>query len=160
MDASWSNDDTRELFDRAIDLQPTNYHFYRLYAHYLLPQWYGRAGDVQKLAEGAADKNSEPLSSILYFQVMGELACYCQTMTEQLAPADWKKLKVGYASLTDTYGPSNYNANLYAAMAAVFRDKDAGREAFKGIAFRDTGAWTDENSFNSARDWMNSPDTQ
>ena len=148
------------LLDAAHAIQPTNYHLYRSYAHYLLPQWYGSFGDIQKLAEEAAAKNPEPLGSMLYFQVMGEVACYCQTMTEQLAPADWKKLKIGYAKLTETYGPSNYNANLYGAMSAVFCDKDAGREAFRLIAFRDTGVWTDDKSFSSIRDWTNSPDSQ
>ncbi len=160
LDAGWSNQDARELFESAIAIQPTNYHLYRSYAHYLLPQWYGSFGDIQKLAEEAAAKNPEPLGSMLYFQVMGEVACYCQTMTEQLAPADWKKLKIGYAKLTETYGPSNYNANLYGAMSAVFCDKDAGREAFRLIAFRDTGVWTDDKSFSSIRDWTNSPDSQ
>jgi hypothetical protein len=160
LNAGWSNQDTRELFDRAVAIQPTNYHLYRSYAHYLLPQWYGRTGDIQKLAEEAAAKYPEPLGSSLYFQVMGEVACYCKTLSEQLAPADWKKLKLGYANLTETYGPSNYNANLYAAMSAVFYDKEAGREAFRNISFRDTGVWTDDKSFNSIRDWSNSPDTQ
>jgi len=160
LDAGWSNRDTRELFDCALAVQPTNSFFYRSYAHYLLPQWYGKIGDIQRLAEEADAKHPEPVGSILYFRVMSEVACYCQTMTEQLAPADWNKLKLGYADLNDTYGTSNYNANLYAAMSAVFCDKQAGREAFKNISFRDTFVWTDDKSFNSIRDWTNSPDTE
>jgi hypothetical protein len=160
MNASWSNRDTRELFDCALAVQPANSFFYRSYAHYLLPQWYGKIGDIQRLAEEAAAKHPEPVGSILYFQVMSEVACYCQTMVEQLAPADWNKLKLGYANLNDTFGTSNYNANLYAAMSAVFCDKKAGREGFKNISFRDTFVWSDDKSFNSIRDWTNSPDTQ
>ncbi len=159
LDAGWSNGDTRELFDRAIAIQPTNYHLYRLYAHYLLPQWYGSMGDIQRLAEEASAKNAEPNGSMLYFQTMGEVACYCQTLSEQLSPADWNKLKLGYANLIETYGPSNYIANQYAAMSAVFCDKKAGRDAFKNISFRDTTIWSDDQSFNSIRDWTNSPDT-
>jgi hypothetical protein len=159
LDAGWSNQDARELFDRAVAIRPTDYHLYRAYAHYLLPQWYGSTGDIQRLAEEAAAKHPEPTGSMLYFQVMSEVACYCDTMTQQLSPADWKKLKIGYANLNETYGTSNYNANLYGAMAAVFCDKDAGREAFRNINFRDTGVWTDDKSFNSISDWTNSPDT-
>jgi Domain of unknown function (DUF4034) len=158
LDAGWSNQDTRELFDQAIAIQPTNYHFYRSYAHYLLPQWYGSQGDIQRLAEEAAAKNPEPAGSILYFQTMGEVACYCQTLSEQLSPADWSKLKLGYANLIETYGPSNYVANQYAAMSAVFCDKKAGREAFKDISFRDTTVWGDDKSFNYIRDWTTAPD--
>jgi hypothetical protein len=159
LDAGWSKGDTRELFDRAIAIQPTNYHFYRMYAHYLLPQWYGSMGDIQRLAEEASAKNAEPTGSMLYFQTMGEVACYCQTLSEQLSPADWNKLKLGYANLIETYGPSNYIANQYAAMSARFSDKKAGRDAFKNISFRDTTVWFDDQSLNSFRDWTNSPDT-
>jgi len=158
LDAGWSNHDTRELFDCALAVQPTNSFFYRSYAHYLLPQWYGNNGDIQRLAEEAAAKHPEPIGSILYFQVMSEVGCYCQGMTKQLAAADWSKLKLGYANLNDTYGTSNYNANLYADMSAVFGDKQAGREAFKNISFRDTFVWTDDKSFNSIRDWTSSPE--
>jgi len=156
----WSRTDTRELLDQALAFAPGYQHFYTAYSYYLLPEWYGNEGDIQALAEEAAAKYPEPRGSILYFQIMSTLGCHCRTIEEQLAKADWPKLKRGYANLTRIYGTSNYNANRLAAMAAVFCDKEAAHAAFKDVAYRDTYVWTDELSFTSSRDWANSPDNQ
>ena len=155
----WSQTDTRELLDQALAFEPGYQHFYTAYSYYLLPEWYGNAGDIQTLAEEAAEKYPEPRGSILYFQIMSTLGCHCRTIEEQLAKADWPKLKLGYENLTRIYGTSNYNANRLAAMAAVFCDKEAAHAAFKDVAYRDTYVWTDEASFTSSRDWANGPDS-
>src|SRR5689334_16719514 len=43
----WDRAQERELFDQAVAFEPSYYRFYRRYASYLLPQWYGEPGDVQ-----------------------------------------------------------------------------------------------------------------
>jgi hypothetical protein len=60
LDAGWSNQDTRELFDCAMAVQPTNSFFYRSYAHYLLPQWYGIGGDIRDWRKRPPRKTLNP----------------------------------------------------------------------------------------------------
>lgn len=50
----WDPTQERELFDQAVAFEPSYYHFYRRYANYLLPQWYGQPGDVRAFGEEIA----------------------------------------------------------------------------------------------------------
>ncbi|HYL86599.1 MAG TPA: DUF4034 domain-containing protein, partial [Candidatus Angelobacter sp.] len=60
LDEGWDKEKARELFDQATAFEPDYYHFYRQYANYLLPQWYGEAGDVRALAEEVSKGVPDP----------------------------------------------------------------------------------------------------
>jgi hypothetical protein len=152
----WNQSQARELFDQAIAFQPGYYHFYMNYAHYLLPQWYGKEGDIQALADQASARFSEPDSSILYFQIMSTFACYCQGSIDQLPHANYAKLRDGYNNLTRLYGSSDLTANRFALMATTFQDKYSAHDAFAAVTERDPKIWTNANYFESARIWANS----
>jgi len=66
----WDKSQARELLDQAVAFEPSYYHYYRLYAAYLLPQWYGQPGDIPAFGEEVSSHVSEPDSSILYFQIV------------------------------------------------------------------------------------------
>lgn len=153
----WDKTNARELLDQAIAFEPDYFHFYRAYATYLLPQWYGDPGELQAFAEEVAAKRPEPAGSILYFQIMASLACYCRQETEELKNADWPKLQLGYANLEKIYGLSDLNANRFAEMAFVFGDKGVAREAFTHVINRNSAVWLTEDSYQSARAWTNTP---
>jgi Domain of unknown function (DUF4034) len=72
----WDRTKERELFDQAVAFEPSYYHFYRRYASYLNPQYYGEPGDVQAFAEEIAANRREPESSIFYFEIVATLSCY------------------------------------------------------------------------------------
>lgn len=152
----WDHAHARELLDEAIAFEPGYYHFYMNYAHYLLPQWYGKEGDIQALADQTSVGLSEPDSSIIYFQIMSTFACYCQGSIEQLAHANYAKLRNGYDNLTRLYGSSDLTANRFALMATTFQDKYSAHDAFAAITKRDPEIWTNETYYKSARAWADS----
>jgi hypothetical protein len=154
----WDKSRTRELVDQAIAFEPDYYHYYRLYANYLLPQWYGERGEVQKFAEEASSQLSEPNGSIVYFQVLSSLLCYCQQSMEDLHSASYPKLRQGYLGLTEFYGVNNLIANRGAFIATMARDKSVAHEAFSHINSPVLDIWSTERIFDDTREWATSPD--
>lgn len=156
----WEKADMRELLDQALAFEPDYFHFYRVYANYLLPQWYGDPGELVAFAKDVAANHTEPAGSILYFQIVSSLACYCQGDIEDLRNADWPKLQLGFANLQRLYGLSDLNANRFAEMAYVLHDKAVAREAFSHVSQRDSGVWPEDENYQYARAWANNPDGQ
>lgn len=149
----WDRARERELFDRAVAFEPSYYHFYRRYASYLLPQWYGEPGDVQAFGEEVAAKREEPESSILYFEIVGTLTCYCRVGMDALSKTSWPRTKQGYANMQRLYGTSNLKANRFAFLAFVAHDQSAAREAFASVTEPELDIWNSKEVFDSIRAW-------
>ena len=149
----WDPAQERELFDQAVAFEPSYYHFYRRYANYLLPQWYGQPGDVESFANEIAAHRQEPESSIFYFEIVGTLSCYCEKGMEALSQTSWPRTKQGYANMQRLYGTSNLKANRFAFLAFVAHDKSAAREAFASITAPELGIWNSEEVFEGIRAW-------
>jgi len=47
----WEKAHVRALFEKAVSFEPDYYHYYREYALYLLPKWYGEEGEAEAFAE-------------------------------------------------------------------------------------------------------------
>jgi hypothetical protein len=156
-DEGWDKTQARELLGQAVAFEPGYYHFYRNYAQYLLPQWYGEPGDIQAFAEEASGRLPEPDSSILYFQIVSSLACYCRQAMEDLPHASWPKIRQGYTNLNRLFGTTNLIANRFAFVAVTFKDKPAAHEAFAAIASMDLGIWYSKVVFDNSRDWASAP---
>jgi hypothetical protein len=156
----WEKAEMRELLDQALAFEPDYFHFYRAYSYYILPRWYGDPGELQAFAEQVASKHTDPAGSILYFQILSTLSCYCDQDIDELKATDWQKLQLGFANLQAGYGLSDLNANRFAEMATVFRDRPVAREAFSHIVRRNSAVWLTEDSFEQARAWANSSDNQ
>ncbi len=155
-DESWDKMQYRDLLKQAMAFEPDYYHYYKLYANDLLPQWGGQPGEIQSFAEEVAASRPEPDSSILYFEILGALDCYCRQSEEMLASASWPKVKQGYENINRLYGTSNLKANRYAVFAYFVKDKQAAKEAFAAISSRESDIW-DQNSFEAVRGWANTP---
>ena len=149
----WDRARERELFDQAVAFEPSYYHFYRRYANYLLPQWYGQAGDVQAFGNEVAAHRPEPESSIFYFEIVGTLTCYCTKGMDALGQTSWPRTKQGYANMHRLCGTSNLKANRFAFLAYVAKDKSAARDAFASITTPELSIWTSDEVFDSARAW-------
>lgn len=149
----WDRVRERELFDQAVAFEPSYYHFYRRYANYLLPQWYGEAGDVQAFADEVATHRPEPESSIFYFEIVGTLTCYCRTGMDALSQTSWPRTKLGYTNMKRLYGTSNLKANRFGFLAFVAKDRSTAREAFASIAAPEPDIWTSDEVFDSVRAW-------
>jgi len=153
----WDPTQERELFDQAIAFEPSYYHFYRRYANYLLPQWYGQPGDVQAFGEEIAAHREEPESSIFYFEIVGTLTCYCKTGLEALSKTSWPRTKRGYANMQRLYATSNLKANRFAFLAFVAHDKSAAREAFTSITAPELDIWNSDEVFDMVHTWAAGP---
>jgi Domain of unknown function (DUF4034) len=152
----WSQSVARKLFDEAVAFEPGYYHYYIDYSRYLEPQWYGKPGDIQTFADETAKRVPEPDSSMLYFWIFSNRACYCQDAQEELPHASYEKLRQGYANIARLYGVSNLNANRFAFMSTSFRDQAAAREAFANITKMDDSIWTYQSVFDNSRAWATS----
>ena len=152
----WDKTFTRDVLDQAVAFEPDYYHFYRLYSLYILPQWYGEPGEIQRLADEVSNQRSEPNGSILYFQIMTQFACYCRQDLEELPHASYPKLMQGYIALSQQYGTDNLLANRFALMAWTFNDKASVREAFTHIKWRDPEVFMTQDSFDFVRQWPDS----
>jgi hypothetical protein len=151
----WDKDHFRELLDQAVAFEPEYYHYYRAYANYILPQWYGEPGELQAFAAEASSKIPEPNGSMIYFRMIGSIACYCQEAMEELAKVDYAKFRLGYTNVTKLYGASNLNANRFAYMASIFHDQASAREAFAEIRSMQREVWYKQEVFDGARQWAN-----
>jgi|KBSMisStaDraftv2_1062788.scaffolds.fasta_scaffold06056_9 hypothetical protein len=126
----WDKALARELFDSATAFAPNYYHFYREYANFLLPKWYGEAGEMQAFAEEVSSRLPAPDNSIIYFEIASLEACQCDERRDALEGMSWPRIKTGYENLKRLYGTSKLKSNRFAYMSYLAHDKPAARESF------------------------------
>jgi Domain of unknown function (DUF4034) len=150
----WNKQQARELFNQATAFEPTYYHYYREYANYLLPKWYGEEGETQALAEEVSSHLPEPDSSMVYFEIASLRACQCDSERDSLEGVSWPKIKQGYAEMTRLYGTSNLKANRFAYVSFVADDHASAQSAFSTIGTEwDRTVWRSAANFDSVRSW-------
>ncbi len=150
----WDKAQARELFDQAVAFQPDYYHYYREYAYYLLPKWYGEEGETQAFAEDVAARLSEPDASITYFEIAGLRACQCDSERDSLEGMSWPRVKQGYEKLVGLYGSSDLKLNRYAYMAYLANDQLSAKRVFPTIRENwSRRVWRDEQHYEVARAW-------
>ncbi len=129
----WDKQQARELFDKATAFSPNYYHYYREYANFLLPKWYGEEGEMQAFAEEVFTRLPEPDSSIVYFEMASLLACQCDNLRDSLDGLSWPRIQQGYKNLERLYGTSKLKSNRFAYMSYLAKDKAAAQEAFNQV---------------------------
>ena len=155
----WDKVPTRELLDRASAFEPAYYHYYREYANFLLPKWYGDEGEVEAFADELLKQPDTPDNAVTYFEVASLIVCPCTSNSNRtdLGGLSWPEIKKGYATLDQNYGISNLKRNRFAYMATLAKDKSAAQEAFAQIgANRDTSVWASNEFFERVKSWANS----
>jgi hypothetical protein len=155
----WDKASTRELFNRASAFEPAYFHYYREYANFLLPKWYGEEGETEAFAAELLKRPDTPDNAVIYFEVASLIVCPCSSGSNRtdLGELSWPEIKKGYAVLDKNYGISNRKRNRFAYVATLARDKSAAQEAFAQIgANRDTSVWASNESFESVKSWANS----
>lgn len=149
---AWDATEEIELFQQAVSFEPQYYYYYRLYAHYLLPQWYGEQGDAAKFAEESANHVGGRQGDILYFQIAVDLVCTCQD--PEVLRMSWERIQKGFAALEVSSGPSPHNLNPFALMATRFNDPVAANETIKRIGDNwDPDVWGSEKYFERTKEW-------
>ena len=150
----WPKQDARELFDEAVTFEPKFYHYYREYANFLLPKWYGKEGEAQAFAKESAERLSAPDGPIVYFEISSLLVCGCGRDRDSLAGMSWPLVKRGYSDLQRLYGTSNIKINRFAYMAYIADDKLAGQAAFGALGGKvNMTVWRKFDTYKLAEAW-------
>jgi len=148
----WDAADEMKLFQEAVSFEPEYYYYYRLHAGYLLPNWYGERGDAAKFAEESANRLGGKQGDILYFQLAAQLVCICED--PEVLRMSWERIQKGFAALEESWGPSPYNLNPFALIAARFHDPVAANGAIKRIGDNwDPDVWGSEKYFEQTKEW-------
>jgi Domain of unknown function (DUF4034) len=150
----WPKENARELFESAVAFEPDYYHYYREYANYLLPKWYGEQGEVETFATEAASRVKGKQGDFIYFEISSILTCQCDSQDSDMENLSWPRIKAGYAAMEEKWGTSKLKANRYAHMAVEAEDKPEARAAFEVIGDKwDLMTWHGQENFERARDW-------
>jgi hypothetical protein len=157
MGQGWSKPQARELFDQASAYEPTFHMYYREYATYLLPKWYGEPGESAAFAKDAADHVGGRQGDLIYFEIASISICSCESDKPSMANWSWPRIRSGYAALTRLYGTNDVKANRYALMAYAADDKASAREAFAAVGDDSSeGIWRSRQSFEDTKLWAKS----
>ena len=129
----WDKSLARELMEQAVQFEPDYYAYYREFAYYLEPKWYGAKGEADAFAEEISNRVGGKEGAFLYFEIASLLTCQCGQDPTHMKYLSWPKIKEGYAALGELYGLSNLKRNRYAYMASRVGDKATTREAIAEI---------------------------
>jgi hypothetical protein len=150
----WDKLLAKEIFEKAAAFEPTYYHFYREYANYLQPKWYGEEGETQKFAEQISDHVGGDDGDIIYFEIATLVACQCQSTKTSLEGMSWPRIQQGYTALRQRYAVSNIKLNRFALLAYSSDDKPAANQAFAAIGEHwDHTVWNNQQTFEDAKSW-------
>jgi hypothetical protein len=151
----WSKSDAKELFEQAISFEPTYYHYYREYAGFLLPKWYGEDGEAEAFAEETAKRVQGREGLFLYFEVVSVITCPCggEDAAEHLKRLSWPRIKQGYEALAQLYGTSKLKRNRYASMAFSANDFATARQMFTEIGEDwEPAVWWNKTNFGKTKE--------
>jgi Domain of unknown function (DUF4034) len=151
----WSVTEARALFEEAYRFEPEYYIYSRDLASYLLPKWFGEAGDTEKFVQEVADRTGGDKGDILYFQVAAAnyVICGCKN-NPQLS---WDRIKLGFEASEKRFGVSMLNLNRIAYLASYFGERDPvyADKIFVRIGEQwDEETWGSKETFESMRKWV------
>jgi hypothetical protein len=158
LDQGWNKWQAKQLFDQATAFEPGYYHYYREYAKYLLPKWYGEKGEVQAFATETANRLGGQQGDFLYFEIASLVMCPCDPKNASADGMSWPRIRQGYAALGQLYGTSNLKLNRFAFLAHVAGDKPAEQELLAQIGDNWVeSAWSTRENFDNAKIWAATP---
>jgi hypothetical protein len=159
-DQGWNKQQTRELFEQAIALEPAYYHYYREYALNLLPKWHGSAQEAEAFADESYLRIGGRQGAFVYFEIATVLYCMCYD--DPMKPTlSWPTIKEGFAELQERYGTTMVKLNRFALLAYLYQDREVARTTLARVGDQwDPAVWRKLDSFNSARGWAGLPSLQ
>ncbi|MGA2674443.1 MAG: hypothetical protein ABSE99_14585, partial [Terracidiphilus sp.] len=148
----WNASQMKDIFEQAVQFEPDYFHFYKQYANYLLPKWYGKPGDASAFAKSSADAVGGEEGDQIYFHIATALVGKSPEFSAK--ELDWARIQRGYQSLTAQYGTTGWLKNEIAYMAYKFRDAAFAKQQFEAIGDHwNRSVWRDKERFDRARDW-------
>ena len=156
-DQGWNKQQTRELFEQAIALEPAYYHYYREYALNLLPKWHGSPEEPEAFADESYLRIGGRQGAFVYFEIATVLYCMCSD--DPVKPTlSWPTIKEGFAEMQERYGTTIGKLNRFALLAYLYRDREVARTTLVRVGDQwEPTVWRKLDSFNSARAWAGLP---
>jgi hypothetical protein len=131
----WPAKDVVARFEEAKRAEPGFWHYDGQVTEFLLPRWYGKEGDWERLAESEIQRG-DGLGVEEYARTIYAMSGYYKNIFKE-SQAQWGLTKEGYDVARLKYGGSMELLNQYAVLAVLAEDKPAARaalEAMKGHA--------------------------
>jgi len=149
-DQGWEKAKAESLLNQAIAFEPDYYYYYRLYANFLSPSWYGEDGDPEKFIQQASDRMGGIKGDILYFRVAAFMVRYVPGINvERLS---WPRIQKGFAELEKQDGVSLTNLNWFAYLAEHAHDPVIADDTFTRIGDRwREEVWGTRDNFDSSK---------
>ncbi len=157
----WDDSRERELFERAVQFEPSYQYFYKSRTEYLLPKWYGKPNEATDFAKSSADHMGGDMGDYIYWEIAtvilkkgnGKLAPFA-------AQLDWARIQRGYQALQSRFGTNRRERNELAFMAYEYKDRGIAQQQFASIGGDwSRGVWRDRNYFEKIRDWSTNHET-
>jgi hypothetical protein len=140
----WPAKEVLREFYEAKRAEPGFWHYDGQVAEFLLPNWYGKAGDWEKLAE-AEIQRGDGLGVEEYARTVYEMSAHYQNVFKD-SRAGWALVKEGYGAMVQKYPESGKLLNQFALLAILADDLPEAHEAFKAMGGRaDPSVWSGRN---------------
>jgi hypothetical protein len=138
-----------ELFEQGVALEPTYYSLYNAKVIYLLPQWYGEAGEWERFAEDSANKIGGEQGDIILFAVYTRMMSNSNLEFMQKHQAIAPRLLDGFRAIDKLYGSSPQRLNQACFISFSTNDNKTPAELMKRIGDdSDLSVWRDAMTFN------------
>jgi hypothetical protein len=148
----WPMDRAVDLVQKAIAFEPGYFYYQRVFATFLLPKWYGQAGDTSHFIAASADVFPLAQRDGIYFLIAMDVMCACDE--PELKNLSWARLLHGYKQVERQYGASMNNLNSLALMAVKFNDPPDAYDALQKIGDDwDSSVWGTQEYFEHIKDW-------
>ncbi len=146
----WDRARAEDLVQKASNFEPGYYYFYNAHANYLLPKWYGKAGESETFAQTISDQVGGREGDFVYFMLVLDLNC-CKPKA-QMQNISWDRVKQGFAALEELYGSTNYEVNGLAYTAVRQGDRQFAQQLFTRIGDDwDEDVWHTKENFTRSK---------
>ena len=148
LDQQWDRSAFDALAERALAHEPGYQYFAISESNYLLPKWYGKAGDTERYAGDVADRIGGDEGDAVYFQIAAAINCCKKTQ----AALSWPRAQRGFAAIESLYGSTSHERNVMAFLALRSGDAATAQRLFARIGNDwSESVWKTKAAFDAAR---------
>ena len=128
---NWDRQAYEELWEHAVQFEPTWYEYYRQKAIYLLPKWHGEPGDLDAYANSYATRPGDDNARI-YFLII-QCASASDKNERQKPLAHYDVFKQGFSEMRKTHGVTRRTQGIAFEKAMLARDSAFAQEVLSDI---------------------------
>jgi hypothetical protein len=137
---SWPENKYSEIFNEAVQREPTYYVFYFNAARYYLPRWHGNDGDVARFVDAAVGGTRDTEGETLYARIYWSLLWAYEDYTFLPGRANWSRMRQGFRDILRVY-PDNWNINAFAFYACMAEDWPTYLQAAQQMSSAEPRLW-------------------